>query len=153
VLRLFRVGIGIGALVALMGFGAAKMLYRSGTFLSEARRWAALDSREARRLTFGADYSDAIETLRRTLPSDAWYLLVPPRETAATGWEQWVRYDLAPRRPILIQTRGGHRVRGPSGEAVPAWVRWAVLPDENGTPRLVPRKELRAELRALDDRR
>ena len=152
-LRLLRLGIGIGALVALTGIGAAKMLYRSGAFLSEARRWAAYAARTARQRTFGIAYTDAIDTIRRTLPSDAWYLLVPPRETAATGWEQWVRYDLAPRRPILIQPSGGHRVRGPGGEAVPEWVRWAVLPDADGTPRLVPRKELRAELRALDDRR
>ena len=147
--RLLRVGIGVGALVALTGIGAAKMLYRSGLLLSDARRWAHLDALEARRRTFGWAYSDAIESIRRALPSDAWYLLVPPRETAATGWEMWVRYDLAPRRPILIQPNGGHRVRGPKGEVVPEWVRWAVLPDENGMPRLVPRKELRAR----DDRR
>lgn len=151
--RLLRVGIGIAALVALIGIGVAKMLHQSAALLSEARRWAALDSREARRLAFGAAYSDAIETIRRALPGDAWYLLVPPRETAATGWEQWVRYDLAPRRPILVQPHGGHRVRGPKGAVVPERVRWAVLPDADGTPRLVPRRKLRAELRALDGRR
>ncbi len=151
--RLLRAGIGIGALAVLIGVGTAKMLHRSAALFSEARRWVALDSREARRLAFGAAYSDAIEAIRRALPDDAWYLLVPPRETAATGWEQWVRYDLAPRRPILVQPHGGHRVRGPKGAVVPEWVRWAVLPDADGTPRLVPRRQLRAELKALDGRK
>ena len=39
-LRLLRVGVGVGALAALIGAGVANMLYRSSLVFSEARHWA-----------------------------------------------------------------------------------------------------------------
>jgi hypothetical protein len=148
--HLLRAGVGVGALVALIGTGVTNMLYRSSLLLSDARHWADLDSLEARRLTSGAAYTDAIESIRRTLPSGTWYLLVPYKVSATTGWELWVRYDLAPRRPILIQPRARRGLRAPNGGAVPKWVRWAVIPDDNGVPLLLTREETLARLRAHD---
>jgi hypothetical protein len=147
-LRLLRVGVGVGALVVLIGAGVANMLYRSCLLLSESRPWSALDPLESRRLASGAAYTDAIESIRRALPRDAWYLLVPDKVSPATGWEFWVRYDLAPRRPILIQPRAGRGLRGPNGGAIPKRVRWAVMPDDDGVPRLLTREETLARLRA-----
>jgi hypothetical protein len=149
-LHLLRAGVGTGALVALIGTGVMNMLHRSSLLLSEARDWTHLDSREARRRASGAAYTDAIESIRRALPRDAWYLLVPYKVSSTTGWEFWVRYDLAPRRPILIQPRARRGLRAPNGGAVPKWVRWAVIPDDNGVPLLLTREETLARLRAHD---
>jgi hypothetical protein len=148
-LRLLRVGAGAGALVILIGAGVTNMLYRSGLLLSDAREWADLDPLEARRRTSGAAYTDAIESIRRSLPRDAWYLLVPDK-VSTTGWELWVRYDLAPRRPILIQPRARRGLRRLNGGAVPKWVRWVVLPGDDGVPLLLTREETLARLSAHD---
>jgi hypothetical protein len=136
--------------MVLIGAGVTNMLYRSGLLLSEAREWADLDSLEARRRASGAAYTEAIATIRRTLPRDAWYLLVPYKVSSTDGWELWVRYDLAPRRPILIQPRARHGIHGPNGGAVPKWVHWAVLPGDDGVPLLLTREETLARLRAHD---
>jgi len=146
--RLLRVGVGVGALVALIGAGVTNMLYRSNLLLSDARHWAKLDPLEARRLTFGAAYTDAIRSIGRTLPSDARYFLVPYQ--ADTGWEFRVRYDLAPRLPILVEPQARDGLRGPYGK-VPKRVRWVVLADEDGIPLLLTRQETLARLRKSHD--
>ncbi len=140
----FRVGAGAGALLVLIGWGIPNMLYQSSLLLADARRWASLDASEARRRTFGAAYTEAIDSIRRALPPDASYLLVPENMPAGSGWELWVRYDLAPRRPILIQSRGGRGLRGPKGTAIPKWVDRAVVPGNDGVPVLLTRDQLLA---------
>ncbi|MFL6261595.1 MAG: hypothetical protein ACJ76Y_18015 [Thermoanaerobaculia bacterium] len=142
-----RAILGAAALAALLGVGVVSMVYRSGLLLGEAGRWARLDPAEARRRTFGPAYVDAVEAIRRDLPDNAWYLLFPPREPDETGWALWVRHDLAPRRPILIHSRGGRGLRTAHGAAVPQRVRWAVLPGEAGVPVLLTREEALARLR------
>jgi hypothetical protein len=151
-LRLLRVGAGIGALAVLIGWGIPNMLYQSSVLLADARRWAPLDAWEARRRTFGAAYIGAIDAIRRELPPDATYLLVPENMPAASGWELWVRYDLAPRRPILIQSRGGRGLRGPKGTSIPKWVDRAVVPGDGGVPLLLTRGQLLARRRSRHDR-
>ena len=150
--RRLRGIVGAAALAALLGVGAAGMVYRSGLLLWDAARWAKVDPVEARRRTFGAAYVDAVETIRRDLPDDAWYLLFSPPGADETGWALWVRHDLAPRRPILIQPRGGRGLRTAHGAAVPRRVRWAVLPGAAGVPVLVTREEALARLRDRDGR-
>ena len=146
-LRRVRALLGAAVLAALLGVGVVSMVYRSGLLLGDAGRWARLDPAEARRRTFGAAYVDAVEAIRRGLPDDAWYLLVSPQEPDDTGWALWVRHDLAPRRPILIHSRGGRGLRTAHGAAVPQRVRWAVLPDVAGVPVLVTREDALARLR------
>jgi hypothetical protein len=147
-----RAILGTAALAVLLCAGTVSMVYRSGLLLGDAGRWWKLDPAEARRRTFGAAYVDAVEAIRRDLPDDAWYLLFSPQEPDATGWALWVRHDLAPRRPILIRTRGGHGLRTAHGAAVPQRVRWAVLPGEAGVPVLVTREEALARLRDREGR-
>lgn len=150
-LRLLRVGAGASVLAVLIGWGLPAMLYRSGRLLADAGRWAALDLQDARRRTFGKAYVDGIDSIRRELPPDTTYLLVPERMPAESGWELWVRYDLAPRRPILIQSRAGRRLRGPGGTALPKWVDWAVIPDHQGAPVLLTRDQLLARRKSRGD--
>jgi hypothetical protein len=129
------------------------MVYRSAVLLSDAGNWMKLDPLEARRRTFGAPYVDAVAAIRRNLPDDAWYLLFPPEEPDKTGWSFWVRYDLAPRRPVLIQSTQGRGLRTAHGAAVPKRVRWAVLPGKDGAPVLATREEALARLRGDRKRR
>jgi hypothetical protein len=125
------------------------MAYRSGKLLSSAGRWARLTPEQARRRAFGAAYVDAVEAIRRQLPEDAWYLLVPPKSFEETGWAVWLRHDLAPRRPILIESKAGRRgLRPVDGAAAPRWVPWAILPGDGGVPVLLTRDEALARLRA-----
>jgi hypothetical protein len=142
--------VGAGALVALLAAGVVDMVRRCGRQLADAGRWAKIDPTEARRRTFGAAYTDAVDAIRRALPDDAWYLLFPPADSAETGWAVWVRYDLAPRRPILVESSAGRGLRTANGVAVPKWVRWAVLPGDGGVPRLLTREDALARLRAHD---
>jgi hypothetical protein len=135
--------------VALLGTGAVHMVYRSGKLLADAGHWARLSPAEARRLAFGAAYVDAVDAIRRDLPEDAWYLLFPARDPD-TGWEVWLRHDLAPRRAVLIEARSGRRLRTANGAAAPKRVRWAILPGDNGVPELMTREEAVARLKARD---
>src|SRR5947208_3229554 len=84
--RRLRALLGTSALALLLGAGAVSMVYRSGLLLGDAGRWWKLDPAEARRRTFGAAYVDAVESIRRDLPDDAWYLLFSPQEPDETGW-------------------------------------------------------------------
>lgn len=143
-----RAILGAAALAAILGVGVVYMVYRSAGFLADARHWARLTPLEARRQAFGAAYMDAVEGIRRELPEDAWYLIVPPQDFEETGWAVWLRHDLAPRRPVLIESRSGRRFRTVNGAAAPKRVRWAVLQGDGGVPVLLPREEALARLRA-----
>lgn len=81
------------------------------------------------------------------------YLLVPRDAPASAGWELWVRYDLAPRRPVLMRSRADGRLSGPRGTAVPQRVDWAVVRGDGDIPLLLSRAELLARRRAPDDDR
>lgn len=140
--------VGVAALAALFGVGAVYMVYRSGGLLADARHWARLTPAEAQRRAFGAAYVDAVNAIRRELPEDSWYLLVPPKDFEATGWAVWLRHDLAPRRPVLIEGRAGRRFRTLNGAAAPKRVRWVVLAGDGGVPVLLAREEALARLRA-----
>lgn len=146
--RRLRALVAAAALAAILGVGVVNVAYRSAGFLADARHWAKLTPAEARRQVFGAAYVSAVEAIRRDLPGDAWYLIVPPRDFEETGWAVWLRHDLEPRRPILVEERGGRRFRTVNGTAVPRWVRWAVVTDDGGLPVLLTREEALARLRA-----
>jgi hypothetical protein len=144
--------VGAAALAALLGVGAVQMIYRSGLLLSSAGRWARLTPAEARRRAFGAAYMDAVEAIRRDLPEDAWYLLVPPKDFEATGWAVWLRHDLAPRRPFLVERRVRHRLFAANGAIAPKRARWAVMAGDGGVPVLLTREEALARMRGRDGR-
>ena len=148
-LRLLRTLVSTGALAVLLGKGGFDMVDRSCRLLAEAGRWGKLTPGEARQRTFGVAYTDAIDAIRRDLPGDAWYLLFPPRPPTDPGWAMWVRYDLAPRRPVLIESR--HGLSTANGMSAPRWVRWAVLAGEDGMPQLATRDAALARL-GLSDR-
>jgi hypothetical protein len=91
---------------------------------------------------------DAVEAIRRQLPEDAWYLIFPPQDFEETGWAVWLRHDLAPRRPILVEGRIRHKLITANGTVAPKRARWAVMAGDDGVPVLLTREEALARLRA-----
>ncbi len=143
-----RAVLGAAALAAILGVGVVYMVYRSAGLLADARHWARLTPLEARRQAFGAAYVEAVEAIRRELPEDAWYLLIPPAGSEDAGWAFWLRYNLAPRRPVLIESWSRHRLLTVNGAAAPRRARWAVLQGDGNVPVLMTRDEALARLRA-----
>jgi len=88
--------------------------------LRAAVRTAGLSTAGMRARVFGQEYTESILRLRRTLPDDEPYLL---STTGDLGSLLWVRFDLLPRRAILL------RPTAPDGAAADCWqdqIRWLV---------------------------
>jgi hypothetical protein len=88
----------------------------------------------ARARLFGAPYTTAIDLIRRALPLDRPYLLVAG-ESLEDGGVFWVRYDLAPRPPLLLgrlddltDAGGLRRALGAEGGQLPVVVAFAAQP-------------------------
>jgi hypothetical protein len=79
----------------------------------------------------GAAFADAIAAIRRVLPEDEPYLLVAENDPEE-GDENWVRYELAPRRAVLVRgrPRSARRLR----QRIPAGIRWVVVARGGGEP-------------------
>lgn len=96
------------------------------------------DEVAARRRVWGDAYVDAIETIRRTIPDGAEYLLVVDKRP---GTPDYVAYDLAPRRPLLVPnvfTAEELRRAGPPPGSPP----WVVIGSRRtDPPRLVATAE------------
>lgn len=56
---------------------------------------------DARRRVYGDAYWNGIEALRAAIPKDGAYFMAA--RTDGDGKENWVRFDLAPRRPWLVE--------------------------------------------------
>ena len=65
----------------------------------------------------GKAYVEALRKIRETIPENAAYYFVPAEPT---NTEHVVRFDLAPRRPVLLEGR-------PIGSPPPDAPRWVVL--------------------------
>jgi hypothetical protein len=63
----------------------------------------------------GKAYVEALKKIRETIPQNAAYYFVPAE---ATKTEHLVRFDLAPRRPVLLEGRP----TGPPPPDAPQWV-------------------------------
>jgi hypothetical protein len=86
---------------------------------------------EGRARIFGPAYTDAIEEIRRAIPKDAAYLLVDAG--GKTGSAYWVRFDLAPRRPILLGTPEQIRREG-TRKGLSSGHPWIVIAPPPGQP-------------------
>jgi hypothetical protein len=72
--------------------------------LRAAVRTAGLSAGELRPRVFGPRYVAAIDQIRRTIPVDEPYLI---SEMEEPGAQLWVRFDLLPRRAILLRPAAG----------------------------------------------
>jgi hypothetical protein len=91
----------LALLAAHVGVAGAVALLRSARHLREDAHHLGEDPAVGRRRVFGAGYVAAIEGIRRAVPADGAYLLVDAQESEE-GALYWVRFDLAPRRALLV---------------------------------------------------
>jgi hypothetical protein len=82
-----------------------------------------LEAKQAR--LFGTAYTGAVAAIRRTIPEDDPYLLVDAGED--TGAVFWVRFDLAPRRALLLGKLEEIRKYPRLGKHLPRGARWVVI--------------------------
>ena len=137
-------------LVLFLATAAPSMLLRSVGWSARAVSLAGEGPREARRRVLGGPWADAVEEIRRTVPSGGEYFLV----NGGTEWgggPNWARYDLAPRRALFL----GLLSELPAGallrERLPAGPQWVVIAfQEPQPPVLMAREDF---LRALDRHR
>lgn len=118
---------------------------RSVRRIERAFRYRGESVLDERSRVFGAAYARAIEQIRRTIPPDSAYAMVNG-DAVDHGGPIWVRFDLAPRRAILLDLRDTRAVP----RAIPGAVRWIVVVYAEKPPEIVERSRL---LRHLEERR
>jgi hypothetical protein len=135
----------VGALAAFLATAVPATLENSVRLFSLARRNARLDAAELRADLLGALYAGRIDEIRRLIPEHEAYFLIDGG-TPEDSEPLWVRYELAPRRALLV---------GPLDELRPRHLRlirrhalpWVVIAYPSGTPpRALPRQRFLEEM-------
>ncbi|MFI5180856.1 MAG: hypothetical protein ACHQPI_05660 [Thermoanaerobaculia bacterium] len=131
-----RAVLALGGLAAYGVFAVPRVAPACGEAIVRTRDafWHGGESAdEALEEVRGKIYMDALKKIRQTIPPDAAYYLVP---IEGEGAAFPVRFDLAPRRPILLQ-----EVR-PGSLPLPGAPRWVVLARVFGAgPEIVETRE------------
>ena len=124
-------------------------LGRSVRRIERAFRYRGESALEERSRVFGAAYARAIEQIRRVIPPDGVYAMVNG-DAVDHGGPIWVRFDLAPRRAVLLgrasQLRDAQAVR----RKIPGAAHWIVVAYAEKPPEIVERSRF---LRYLEARR
>ncbi len=131
--------------VFLLAAGVAASLNTS-VRLGQAVALVGEDGAAARRRFQGADYMDAIEQIRRTIPPGGEYLLVDGGEERQAA-PLWVRFDLAPRRARLVGALRDLPDPDQLAERMPASSRWVVIAFYGRPPVLIDRETFLLQLR------
>ena len=126
--------------LSLLAAGVAASLNTS-VRLGQAVALVGEDGAGARRRVQRADYMDAIEQIRRTIPRDGEYLLVDGGEERQAA-PLWVRFDLAPRRARLVGALRDGKLRD-----LPAGSQWVVIAFYGRPPVLIDRETFLLRLR------
>ncbi len=92
----------------------------------------------------GAPYAREIEEIRRIIPSDGAYALVDG-DGAELGGAVWVRFDLEPRRAVLLGLRKDLPRSADLRRRIPPEAQWVVVAYAEGPPRLMTVAQLLAE--------
>lgn len=131
--------------VFLLTSGAAAVLHAS-LRLSQAVALMGEDGAAARRRVQGADYMDAIEQIRRTIPRDGEYLLVDGGEERQAA-SVWVRFDLAPRRARFLGALRALPEPDLLAARMPPSSRWVVIAFYGRPPVLIDRETFLLQMR------
>ncbi|MEO6324674.1 MAG: hypothetical protein ABIT01_16860, partial [Thermoanaerobaculia bacterium] len=139
-------------LVLLLLAGAATLprtLFQGAWKLASGIKHLRESPLEARRRVFGTAYADAVESIRRAIPSGGEYLLA--ERSREPGQPNWIRYDLAPRRALYVGRLSGTTLVVPKEglpRSRPAFVVVAVESEQ--APELVPAGRFFEATRAFD---
>lgn len=130
-------------------------LGRSVRRIERAFRYAGESVLAERSRALGAAYARAIERIRGTIPRDGVYAVVNGDEDdeADRGGAIWVRFDLAPRRAILLGKASDLEDAQSIRRKLPAEVRWVVVAYGGKPPELVERSSFVRSLRRVEERR
>lgn len=111
-----------------------------------ARRHRHETSLQERQRFWGANYTARIEQIRRAIPEDGVYLMVNG-DPVDQGAPIWVRFDLAPRRALLL---GRDEIRNPKQlrKRIPRRARWVVIAYNEHVPELIEKSRF---LRRLEE--
>ena len=138
-IALFRAAVGLGALAAFLATAVPVTLGNAGRLALQARENARLGAAEAHGRLLGESFVRSLDEIRRRIPEDGAYFLLDGW-TAEEGSALWVRYELAPRRALLLGRNPMRIVRRHPLD-------WAVIANPPGTPaRLLSRQELLDQL-------
>jgi hypothetical protein len=136
---------GLAALVLFIAMALPGTLANAKLHFDRGREQMHLSSLEASSRVLGKSYVQSLQVIRHLIPEEEAYFLVDggtPDERSPL----WVRYELAPRRAVLLgsvaalKPRDIQRVRRSA-------LSWVVIAYPSGTPaRVVPRDELVEEM-------
>lgn len=139
------------ALTLFAGFLAVALpdaLKHADKFLDRAVESSGETVIEQRNRFWGENFTRSIEEIRRVIPPDGVYVLVNG-DAADHGAPIWVRYELAPRRAVLVtqaDLRRPRRVR----ERISGAAHWVVVAAEGRVPVLIDRERFLRRLGGSD---
>jgi hypothetical protein len=139
------------ALALFAGFLAVSLpdaLKHADKFLDRAVEHAGETVIEERNRVWGEGFTRTIEEIRRVIPPDGVYVLVNG-DMPDRGAPIWVRYELAPRRAILM-TRPDLRRPRRVQRRFPREAQWVVVAYDSKLPELIDRRRF---LRHVEGRR
>jgi hypothetical protein len=114
--------------------------YKSMAASLHARALRRLSIEERRELVFGAPYEAAVAEIRKQVPPEDTYAIWEAG-SARPGDAYWIRFDLAPRKPVLLDAFPS-RGRASSPTRLRR-VRWLVVVNGSAPPSFffLPRRE------------
>jgi hypothetical protein len=137
-----------GTVLICVTIAAAMPIVGYKSMASSLRAYASrnLSVEERRDRVFGAPYEAAVAEIRKQMPEKDLYALWQA-EGARPGDAYWIRFDLAPRKPVLL---GAFPAQGrASSPAALRGVRWLVVARGSAPPSLFLLPE-RAKPRPLE---
>jgi hypothetical protein len=117
---------------------------RSARRIEASFVYAGESALQERSRELGAPYARKIEEIRRIIPRDGVYALVDG-DGAELGGAVWVRFDLEPRRAVLLGLRKDLPAAGELRRRIPPEAGWVVVGSAEGPPQLVPVAQFLAE--------
>ena len=136
---------------AFLAVALPAALDRSIQRVQRAARLVGETPLEERRRVWGDPHALAIEEIRRVIPADGVYALING-DAVDQGAPIWVRFDLAPRRALLVSRSDLAHPRR-ARKRLPREVRWVVVSSHGKTPELIERSRLLRNLENLKESR
>jgi len=141
---------GLAGLMLFLGSALPATVARMELHFSRGRESMHLGSLEARGRLLGKPYVQSLAGIRRLIPEGEGYFLVdagPPGDASPL----WVRYELAPRKAVLLGSLAALKPRDIRKVRRSA-LSWVVIASPSGAPaRAVPRDEFVAEVAGAVD--
>lgn len=134
----------LGLFASFLAVALPAALDRSEELVDQAIEHSGETVIEERSRVWGAFYTQRIEEIRRLIPLEEPYILVNG-DAIDHGAPIWVRFDLAPRRAILLRRGALHRPRL-ARKRIPGTARWVVVAYQERLPELIEKSRFLRQL-------